>query len=63
VSLTSCRSGERRQRAATSDTSRGVVSSSPGAARAGINDYNRQREALGNLDSLVTPSRPAVPAR
>ena len=25
--------------------------------------YNRERENLGNLDSLVTPQQPAVPGR
>ncbi len=29
----------------------------------GNDQYDRQRETLGNLDSLVTPPQPAIPAR
>ncbi|GEM_PF-3118644 len=29
----------------------------------GNDQYNRQRETLGNLDSLVTPPQPAIPNR
>ena len=29
----------------------------------GTQMYNQQREALGNLDSMVTPQQPAIPGR
>lgn len=29
----------------------------------GNDQYNRQREALGNIDSLVTPQQPGIPNR
>lgn len=67
LSVFSCQSAEEQRREAARldslrrDSLRPV--NNPYKFGQGNDQYNRQREVLGNLDSLVTPAQPSVPVR
>jgi hypothetical protein len=58
-----CRSGDKPPAQQDRQPIGSPAGGGPSPGRAGINDYNRQRESLGNLDSLVTPAQPLPPSR
>ena len=65
--MNDCRSPDQRRRdAARLDSLRADslrVVNNPYKLGQGNDQYNRQRESLGNLDSLVTPQQPTIPNR